>query len=113
MGALHLIFDRVPSIPGARLIEAEDSTGKSVNAGKWRLCTDGRAEFITALPGLEARATPIYERPPRIEDYVQMFHEDCGGIVIGPRDNLVCAECGLQIDAFTRQAGPTRNRNGL
>jgi hypothetical protein len=32
--------------------------------------------------------------PPRLQDHVRIFHADCGGIVIGPLDNLTCAECG-------------------
>src|SRR5690242_6419115 len=95
-GALHLIFERLPGEYGTRFIEAEDASGNSVRAGQWHLRTDGRAELvITSLPGTEPSATPIYKSPPRIEDYVQMPHAGCGGIVTGPLDNLICSGCGL------------------
>jgi|SRR4051812_17836822 hypothetical protein len=107
-GELRLVFERLPGTHSIRFIDAEDASGQSVNIGEWRLRSDGRAELVvTVLPGIEPSGTPIYQTPPRIEDYVKMFHEGCGGVVTGPLDNLVCAECGLQMDAFTRQAGPT------
>jgi hypothetical protein len=37
---------------------------------------------------------------PRLEWHVRMFHAGCIGIVIGPLDDLVCAECGAQLTAF-------------
>lgn len=41
---------------------------------------------------------------PRLEDHVRMFHAACGGIVVGPLDDLVCAECGEQMMAFVSAA---------
>lgn len=35
------------------------------------------------------------------QDHIRMFHEECGGIVVGPLNGeyagLWCAECGIQM----------------
>lgn len=46
---LHLVFDRMPDHDGARFIEAEDASGRSVRAGVWMARTDGLAELVISL----------------------------------------------------------------
>jgi hypothetical protein len=52
-----------------------------------------------------ARETPM---PPaaawRLEEHARLFHAGCGGIVVGPLDDLVCAECGKPMTAFLSPA---------
>lgn len=43
----------------------------------------------------------------RIQDHIRIFHEGCGGIVVGElnptstdQSGLVCAECGKQMTAM-------------
>jgi hypothetical protein len=55
------------------------------------LTIDTLAAAIRFLEGPPTTPTP------RLQDYVRIFHADCGGIVIGPLDNLTCAECGQQM----------------
>jgi hypothetical protein len=99
-GELRVIFDRLPDVTGGRLIEVEDASGKSITAGEWRLRADGYAELvITELP--PAGGEPAQ---PRLQDHVRIFHAECGGIVIGPLDNLTCAECGQAMTAFITAA---------
>jgi hypothetical protein len=43
----------------------------------------------------------------RLEDCVMMFHEGCGGIVIGEiGKELHCAECGRLMELIVSEATP-------
>jgi hypothetical protein len=40
----------------------------------------------------------------QIQDHILLFHEDCGGVVIGEiNGNLKCAECGTAMDLAVLQ----------
>jgi hypothetical protein len=40
-------------------------------------------------------------KPVRIEDYILMFHAECGGVVTGELGKeLRCAECGAEMRGF-------------
>lgn len=65
--AVHLVFDQFPCPQGARFIEAEDSKGRSINAGEWRKREDGYVELVLStspapsLPTREEIARAVYE----------------------------------------------------
>lgn len=43
---IHLVFDALPSPEGARFIEAEDETGKSIKVGEWVERPDGLVALV-------------------------------------------------------------------
>lgn len=48
--AIHLLFDGPPGPECGRFIEAEDPTGKGINAGKWSQRADGYWELVVKQP---------------------------------------------------------------
>lgn len=49
---LHIVFDKFPDHDGARFIEVEDGSGRSVNAGEWRKRDDGFVELVIEVPDI-------------------------------------------------------------
>jgi hypothetical protein len=45
----RLVFDSFPSPKGARFIELEDDSGKSIEIGEWRARSDGNYELVLPL----------------------------------------------------------------
>lgn len=46
---LHFVFDDFPNPEGARFIEVEDGSGRSVSAGEWRRREDGLVELVVPM----------------------------------------------------------------
>lgn len=62
---LHIVFDRLPCPDGARFIDVEDDTGRSVRVGEWRQRPDGQAVLVLAASapdGVELAARFVQDR---------------------------------------------------
>jgi hypothetical protein len=60
--------------------------------------TDDARKYVTrTFVGIEI-PEPTKAPPLRIEDLILLFHDDCGGPIVGSADRLVCAECGTVME---------------
>jgi hypothetical protein len=65
-------------------------------------CFAVRRDKAAATPARlhHRKAGAVMKSELHLQEEVRMFHAGCGGIVIGPLDRLVCAECRQQMTAF-------------
>jgi hypothetical protein len=69
---------------------------KSRTGGKWCQLKGKLAGRGTVAALGHPKGTAMQDEP--LENLIRVFHEDCGGIAVGPLNDLHCAECGKALE---------------